>query len=188
MASESLPANGGSMRKRIDVSPAFLFCIVALLLVAGSAHAQMYCDECDPYSSYCSDACYRCTQPGPDPGTCRNTPTLTTCGDSRILGGNCLQSGCTPNFVDTSRVVQGTYANNYYLYCDHHKVEWVTQQDANHCNENSYWWTRYDCQDSQDGYKILISNVATTDCCDGSGPDGVPDPLYTCNHYHSCTG
>ncbi len=173
------------MRKRLTLSPALLLCTMALLFIAGSAFAKMDCDNCDPYGSHCSDPCYICRQPGPDPGTCRSTPISTTCGDDRVLGGNCLQNGCSPSFYEVSRVNQGTYQNNYVAYCNHHKVEWVTEQDANHCNLNSFWWTRSHCEDHQDGYKF---GTSTVDCCDGYGPDGLPDSTFTCNHFHSCTG
>jgi hypothetical protein len=113
--------------------------------------------------------------------TC-NTYEYTTCGD---VGYACTRTGCTPDFEEVSRVVQGTYGEGYVVYCEHHSVEWVTQQDVNACNTNSAYNYHSYCHDETDGYKFGSSSV---DCCDGNGPDGLPDPLFTCNHYHHCTG
>lgn len=166
-----------SCRRSLSV----FFSTAMLLLFASVASAQMDCDSCDPYSSHCNDACFRCTHYGEDGCTSGQS---TTCGDDRVLGGNCLQNGCTPLFQETGRVTQGTYGNGEFGSCTHHKVDWVTLVDSHQCNENSYWWTMHTCEDSIDGNKSGVF----PDCCDGIGQSGEPDPLYTCNGYHSCTG
>jgi hypothetical protein len=157
-----------------------LFSTAALLMFAAAASAQD-CDSCDPYSSHCNDYCDRCTHYGVDGCT---SWSATTCGDDRVLGGNCLANGCTPNFQETARTTQGTYGNGEAASCTHHKVDWVTLTDQNGCNLNSYWWVNHACEDSIDGSKSGIF----PDCCDGYGQSGLPDSLFTCNGYHSCTG
>src|SRR5690349_17176038 len=109
-----------------------LFSALMLLAFASVASAQMDCDSCDPYSSHCSDSCERCTRYGQD--GCE-TSVSTTCGDSHVLEGNCLQDDCYPNFQETGRVTQGTYGNGDIGSCSHHKVDWVTFTDSNQCNE-----------------------------------------------------
>ena len=109
-----------------------------------------------------------------------------TCGD---LGSGCMQANCTPNFQETSRVVQGTYGSTHSIwpnvYCDHYRVEWVTQVDQNHCNANSTYWYHHYCHTENDGWKAATHSV---DCCDGQDNAGFSDPLFTCNNYHECTG
>ena len=95
-------------------------------------------------------------------------------------GEPCMQ--CTPNYVEVSREVRGTYGNGSMFSCSHHKVEWVTRYDTNHCNTNSSYWYVSTCEDSLDGGK----SGWFPDCCNGYGPGGVPDSTYTCNHQHSC--
>jgi len=68
--------------------------------------------------------------------------------------------------------------------CSHHSVQWVGVTDGNHCNINSYYYTYHYCDDVLDGGKSGFY----PDCCDGYGPGGVPNSLYTCDHNHSCTG
>lgn len=164
---------------------ALMLCTAALLLVAGSAIAQIECGACDPYSSHCSDICYHC-RPGEDPGMCQNAPQYSTCGNDRWLGGNCLQSGCTTNFQEIDRVVVGTYGQSNWtvIYiggewsikwqCEHHHVDRVTQHDMNQCNLNAYWWDRQFCDDVMDFQSGWFDSQP--ECC---------NPL-TCNDWHSC--
>ncbi|MEA2338039.1 MAG: hypothetical protein QOE82_2046 [Thermoanaerobaculia bacterium] len=156
----------------------FILSASMLLMFAVSASAQQYCDECDPYSSYCSDPCLKCHIWGQDGCV---SYTESTCGGR--FNSDCIPDECTPSWSETSRVTQGTYDGNSWNGCNHHSVQWVTLYDANECNTNSYFWTQHYCDDVIDGHK----NGFYPDCCDGYGPYG-PDPLYTCNGYHSCTG
>jgi len=89
---------------------------------------------------------------------------------------------CTPNYVETSRELRGTYGNGSMFSCSHHKVEWVTRHDVNECNTSSYYWTVSTCEDTLDGGK----SGWFPDCCDGYGPGGVLNSTYTCNHQHNC--
>jgi len=159
----------------------FLLSTATLLLFAFSASAQIECTECDPYSNLCSDPCLKCTFYTQD--GCGGY-TETTCGATGSGGthGRCLT--CEPSWSETSRVTQGTYDGNSWSSCDHHSLQWVTLTDSNHCNVNSDYWTQSYCDNVIDGHKYGWF----PDCCDGYGPGGNPDPLYTCNDYHSCTG
>jgi hypothetical protein len=150
------------------------------MMFALGASAQQMCDECDPYSSGCSDPCLRCRGFTQD-GGCLNY-VETTCGG--LTNANCIPDGCTPSWSETSRVTQGTYDGNSTFDCTHHSVQWVTLYDSNHCNTNSTYWTQNYCDDVIDGHKSGFS----PDCCDGYGPDGQPNSLYTCDGHHSCTG
>jgi len=143
------------------------------LILASRAEAQT-CDQCTPYSS-CDESCTRCRGESIDGGCLYEIES--TCG---AYGAACMQ--CAPNFVETSRELRGTYGNGSMFSCSHHKVEWVTRQDTNHCNTNSAYWTVSTCEDSLDGGK----SGWYPDCCNGWGPGGVLDSTYTCNHQHSC--
>jgi len=158
----------------------FLFSLAALLMFSAGVYAQD-CDECSPYTSHCNDYCERCTRYGQD--GCANY-VADTCGSFHNLEGECLANNCTPSWSETSRVTQGTYDGNSLFDCDHHSVQWVTVVDGNHCNEDSYFWTQSYCDNVSDGHKSGLS----PDCCDGYGPDGQPNSLYTCDGNHYCTG
>jgi hypothetical protein len=164
------------MSKECRRSLFFLLSIAALLLFAVGASAQD-CDTCDPYTNHCSDYCDRCTHQGID--GC-DTWTASTCGHDHA----CLTDNCTANWSETSRVTQGTYEGSNWNSCNHHSVQWVTLTDSNHCNTSSTYWTHSYCDNVIDGSKSGFY----PDCCDGYGPGGTPDSLYTCNGYHSCTG
>src|SRR5262245_41889652 len=101
----------------------FLFSFAAILVFSVAAFAD--CDtDCDPYGSYCTQVCQVCThytQDGCD--RWRNS----TCGDESVA---CLQSGCTPNWVEQSRVTQGSYDGRSFTSCTHHLVQWVTTNDV----------------------------------------------------------
>ena len=180
------------MNKLIRIT--LLGAVLAILFCALPAAAQIDCDTCDPYSNHWSDECYICRRPGQDPGQC-GTYISTTCGDDRTMGGNCLQDGCNPYWVETSDVNVGTYGEAEFSYsfgqltyaCDHHKVDLVTVTDSNQCNENSYWWTRSYCTDTVDAWKPW--QTWYQDCCDGLSPYPYihADPTYSCNDYHSCS-
>ena len=159
-----------------------LACICVFFALAPAVMAQMDCSQCSPQGD-CSTPCQYCEGPIFHIDTC-DSYAYTTCGDA---GYGCNQTGCTPNFQEVSREVQGTYGEGWVLFCEHHKVEWVTQEDANHCNTNSYYNFNYYCHDETDGYKFL-ENPGGLDCCNGLGPDGYPDSTFNCNHYHHCTG
>src|SRR5262245_15923532 len=119
----------------------YAFVVLAILSFAAVASAQA-CDQCDPYSSHCSDYCDRCTQQGIDGCT---SWVAETCVGSHNREGNCLHDGGRPDWQETSRVTQGTYGAAGPSECNHHAMQWVTITDANHCNENSYWWTNHYC-------------------------------------------
>ena len=143
--------------------------LCALLLLAGSAVAderQDCLDACAAQFDQCSAGCsvYACVE------------------ECWYYQDQCEQAcpTCTPNWQEVDREVQGTYGTTrgFFpdVYCEHHKVEWVTEQDMNHCGQEY----RYYCDNTQDGVKFGTSSV---DCCDGT-----PDSTFTCNHYHDCTG
>jgi hypothetical protein len=166
----------------------FVFAVAIMLSTARPAQAQIKCDECDPQTSSCDEQCWWCGMDYEDPTYCDQAHThYSTCGDYGGYTSGCLQ--CAPDFQEQSRVTQGTYGTTHYVfpnfYCEHHSVEWVTQLDVNHCNTNSTYWYHSYCHDEEDGYKFATHSV---DCCDGNGPDGLPDSTFTCNHYHDCTG
>jgi hypothetical protein len=158
----------------------FVLSSVILLMFALDAAAQM-CDECDPYNSGCSDVCYRCRGFTPD-GGCLNY-VASTCGG--FGNDDCIPDNCTPNWVETSRVTQGTYDGNSWNSCTHHSVQWVTLVDQNSCNTNENLWTQHYCDNVIDGTK---SGGFYPSCCDGYDGNGNPDPLFTCDGNHSCTG
>lgn len=150
----------------------FLLALPLIFLFAAGAGAQT-CNQCTPYSS-CDQSCTRCrgfTQDG-----CLEE-IESTCGE---FGGACMQ--CTPNYIETSRQVRGTYGNGSTFSCSHHKVELVTRHDVNQCNTSSTYWDVTTCEDTVDGGK----SGWFPDCCNGYGPNGVLDSTYTCNHQHSC--
>ena len=144
-----------------------------LLLSTGSvvADERSEClDSCAQQFDSCSNGCsvYACIE------------------ECRYYQSQCEQNcpQCFPDWQEVSRVVQGTYGRSFGpAYCEHHRVEWVTQQDMNHCGYpyNAY---QYYCHDEQDGFKFATHSV---DCCDGEDTNGNPDSTFTCNHFHSCT-
>src|SRR6266446_3684712 len=157
--------------------------ILVFLLFAFAAPAvmaQQDCSTCSPQGG-CDTPCTRCADEILHIDTCDNYE-YTTCG---AVGYPCNQTGCSPDFQEVSRVVQGTYGEGYVFFCEHHSMEWVTQVDVNACNTNSYYNYNHYCHDDLDGWKFGTSSV---DCCDGYGPDGVPNSGFLCNHYHHCTG
>jgi len=159
----------------------FILTATALMMFALGAAAQDMCEDvCNPYTSGCSDPCFRCRGFNPD-GSCLNY-VETTCGGPN--NADCIPDTCTPSWSETSRVTQGTYDGNSFGDCTHHSVQWVTLYDVNQCNTNSTYWTQQYCDNVIDGHKSGLS----PDCCDGYGPDGQPNSLYTCDGNHSCTG
>lgn len=156
-----------------------IFVFLLLLLAAPAVMAQQDCSSCTPQQD-CSTECGYCADMIDHIDTCSDYE-YTTCGER---GAACNQTNCTPDWVETSRVTQGTYGEGYYFFCEHHSVEWVTQVDYNACNTNSYYNTNHYCHDETDGYKF----GSGSDCCDGEGPVGVYNANFLCNHYHSCTG
>jgi hypothetical protein len=142
-----------------------------LLLSAGAlvADERSDClDGCSAQFDQCSAGCsvYACIQ------------------ECQYYQSQCEQGcpQCYPDWHEVSRVVQGTYGEGYYFYCEHHRVEWVTQQDLNHCGYPYGEYQSY-CHDEQDGVKF----GSGSDCCDGMDSVGY-NATFTCNHYHSCTG
>jgi len=170
----------------LKLSLRWMSAIVALLLFFPvSAPAQIDCGECGAWNS-CGESCTYCMIPSPD-GYCGMWDLVyTTCGES---GGACLRDDCTSNWQEVSVEVQGTYGTTRGIwpnvYCEHHRVEWVTMEDLNHCNTDPYYWTQSYCQNIKDGVKFGTSSV---DCCDGTTGTGELDPTFTCNHFHQCTG
>lgn len=158
----------------------FILSALMLLTFAVSASAQMDCNECDPYNSYCSEPCMFCRIEGYD--GCQSYIESTCAG--RFGGNACLQDDCTPAWTETSRVTQGTYDGNSWNSCTHHSVQWVTVHDYNECNTVEAYQTQSYCDNVIDGSKSGFY----PDCCDGYDGNGNPDPLFTCNGYHSCTG
>ena len=156
-----------------------IFVFLLLLLAAPAVMAQQDCSACTPQQD-CSTSCTYCADEILHIDTC-DTYAYTTCGDR---GNACNKTNCTPDFVETSRVVQGTYGAGYYFYCEHHKMEWVTQVDVNACNTNSYYNYNHYCHDEMDGWKV----GSGSDCCDEQGPPGTYNSGFICNHYHECTG
>jgi len=157
----------------------FILAAAMLMAFALTASAQIECTECDPYTNYCSDPCLKCqwyTQDG-----CGGY-TETTCGAVGSGGthGRCLQDECTPSWSETGRVEQGTYGAGNWNSCNHHSMQWVTLTDSNQCNLSETYWTLNYCDNVIDGSK---SGGWYPDCC-----DGYPSALFTCNHYHECTG
>jgi hypothetical protein len=161
----------------------FLLLTVVALMFTFSAAAQD-CSQCDPYANHCSDSCDKCTHQGID--GC-DAWTESTCGAVGSGGthGRCLADNCNPSWSETSRVTQGTYGIGEFWTCSHHAVQWVTITDANQCNLNSDYWQQHYCDDVIDGHKGWWY---FPDCCDGTDNDHNPSSLFTCNHYHSCTG
>lgn len=151
----------------------FLLSLAAMMMFAGAAFAQECDTYCDPYNTYCSETCDRCTHQGID--GC-DAWTSSTCGDE---AGGCLAENCTPNWVLQSDVVQGTYDGRGPTGCNHHSMHWITITDTHYCNVNEYFYTHSYCQDVIDGSRSGFY----PSCC-----DGVPSALYTCDGHHSCTG
>jgi len=160
----------------------FILAATMLLTFAFGAAAQQMCDECDPYNSYCSDPCLRCHGFTQDGGCLSYTES--TCG-GLFGGGACLQDDCYPNWVETSRVTQGTYDGNSWNSCTHHSVQWVTLYDNNQCNNDSDFWTQHYCDNVIDGTR---SGGWYPSCCDQLNDDDQYDPLFTCDGNHYCTG
>jgi len=141
--------------------------VIVAVLACGTALADECTQSCDDQYDACGYGCavYACIQ------------------ECQYARDQCYQAcppACTPNFQEISREVQGTYGEGYYFYCEHHRVEWVTQYDVNQCAASSSGWYQYYCHDETDGYKF----GGGSDCCD----DNPPGYGFTCNHYHHCTG
>lgn len=153
-----------------------LFFALVLALGAGVASAQttIDCSLCTT-SMRCDQLCTTCDGIENPDGSCSST-AWSTCGAS---GQGCIRPGCTPSFQETSRVLRGTYQKNYVVHCDHFRVEWVTQADANQCNTNPALWTRSFCDERKDGWK---TNTGSVDCCNGL-PSG---SQFTCNNRKNC--
>lgn len=154
--------------------------VLGVPFFTGTAEAQMYCNQCEPTSTSCDTECAYCDTLYPNNEWCAPEEYhVTTCGD---FGAGCLN--CSPNWVETSRVNQGTYGDSNTWQCSHHRVDRVTETDVNHCSTQSWAWTRVTCDDYVDGQKFYFPTWP--DCCDGQGPDGSPNSDFTCNDYHSC--
>lgn len=158
---------------RTSYALAIVVCCLLCLALAPPAQAQM-CDECSACYSDCNDPCYVCRGWDPD-GNCIYY-VERTCGDA---GGACVGQGCCPNYQQTGYDAVGTYGNGSMFSCSHHTVYKVTMTDSNNCESPNFY--QY-CDDVVDGGK----SGWFPDCCDGYGPGGNPDPLYTCNDWHSC--
>ena len=160
-----------------------LFIVGAIAAIGPPAQAQIECSQCDPDYSFCDESCWWCRVPGPD-GYCADV-AYSTCG-----GMNAACLNCDPTWSETGRVTGvGTYGESHWNFwdgfsCDHHRVDRVTQSDTSHCNQDSNRWTRQLCDDVVDGSKYWDGDYV--DCCDGYGLPGVPNSLFTCNHWHSC--
>lgn len=153
-----------------------LLSLLVMMFLATAALAE--CDtECNPLFSHCSDTCDVCTHWGID--DCDRWRE-STCGDE--LGG-CLQDNCNPNWVEQSRVTQGSYDGRSLFSCNHHLVQWVTTTDTNHCNTNDLYWTYSYCDDVIDDW--ISSQCCYPNCCEASGDNGTP---MFCDGHHSCTG
>lgn len=151
----------------------------ALTFAAFSASAQYDCGEvCDPYLSYCSDYCETCRWWRVD-GSCGEYRP-STCG-GRFGTGPCLRDGCTPNWVETSRITQGTYDGRSFDDCTHHVVQKVTLTDQNACNVNSNYYSYWYCDDHVDDTK---SGCCYPSCCEGVGENGTQ---LSCNGVHYCS-
>jgi hypothetical protein len=158
----------------------FSFAVALFLFAAPRAQAQIQCDSCDPYASYCDDECWYCRTDYQD-GYCPADKTVyTTCGD---YSGTCLT--CAPAWSETSRTNIGTYGTEDYGWswngypefaCEHHRVDSVTYHDVNQCNLNSAYWNKTDCEDTTDYWSGWQSQYQY--CC------GYP---LSCNNYHSCS-
>jgi len=162
----------------------FILAATALMFFAFGAAAQQLCEECDPYSNYCSDPCLKCTFFTMD--GCGGY-TETTCGAVGSGGthGRCIADNCEPSWTETSRVTQGTYDGNSWNSCTHHSVQWVTLTDGNSCNLNSDYWVQHYCDNVIDGTR---SGGWYPSCCDQLNDDDQYDPLFTCDGNHYCTG
>lgn len=151
--------------------------LAAIMIFTSVALAE--CDtDCDPYHSSCGQVCQICTRYTQDGCSAwRNS----TCGDQ---AGGCIQSGCTPNWVEQSRVTEGTYGAAGPSECNHHAMQWVTTTDVNHCNTNSAFYSQSYCDNVIDAQK---TGGWYPDCCDGWDGFGNWNPIFLCNGYHSCT-
>ena len=154
------------------------FALSLMAMMAFAAVALAECDtDCNPYFSYCSDACDVCTREGIDGCIAWRS---STCGDEM---GACLEDNCTPNYVETSRTNVGTYDGNSWNSCTHHSVDSVTKTDYNHCNVNSSFYSYTYCDDYIDGHKY---GCCYPSCCSGYSDD-YPYQALSCNGYHSCS-
>ena len=161
----------------------FLLAVMASLMFGLSASAQFDCRDCDPYTNHCSDSCDKCQWFMVD-GSCGSYISSVCGGQFGNHDHNCLADDCEPSWSETSRVTQGTYDGNSWNGCNHHSVQWVTLEDQNHCNTNEIYWTQNYCDNVIDGQKSGFY----PDCCNGYDGNGNPDPLFTCDGNHSCTG
>ncbi|HYC88491.1 MAG TPA: hypothetical protein VEO54_04700 [Thermoanaerobaculia bacterium] len=183
--------------------PMVLMVAVGLFCAVPDAGAQGHCyEQCDPFYSSCDEMCYECMTDYQDYSCPPDKTIWTTCGDAV---GACLQANCTPSWYDATRTNVGTYgestrgvvwSSDGSMYgtcgCDHHRVDIVTQRDANQCNLNSSYWQRQYCDDWVDDFKPQQNSgwFDCPDCCDPLiCPPGRPcyfDYTFTCNDYHSC--
>jgi hypothetical protein len=164
--------------------------LVLLFSLPLVASAQGHCDYCNPTFSSCGEPCWYCRGDQVDGSCAWDRVVDSTCGE---YAGGCIPDNCTPSWQETARENRGTYGRTDWWCsypggcvwgCDHHRVDWVTYTDANHCNTNSNYWTTNSCVDYIDAQKGWSSHQQ--DCCSGFGPWGL-DPTFTCNHYHSCS-
>ncbi len=171
---------------------AMLFVVFLACFAAPSAMAQMPCSECDPYTSSCSDSCWYCEMEQYDGYCAQQDVVQSTCGDRGLGNPGCLQDNCTPSWVVTAEENRGTYgeavfnySNGHIVYsCTHHRVDWITEEDVNQCNQNSGYWTKNDCIDYVDATKP--GSLSYQDCCNGHDFYFNTDPTYDCNNYHAC--
>ena len=152
-----------------------LVLLFALIVVASGAHAGECSTDCNPYLSYCNQSCDRCIQYGFD-GCVQWVPS--TCGDE---WGACLEDNCAPNWVETSRITQGTYDGRSLRRCNHHVVQKVTLTDYNQCNRNPSFYSYWYCDDVIDDWK---NGCCYLSCCEGIGENGTQ---LECNGVHSCS-
>src|SRR5689334_1501098 len=157
----------------------FVLAVFALTLLTFSAYGQDCSQVCDPYSSSCDEYCEECTWFTID--GC-GAWVGVTCGEGRFHQTRpCIPDTCTPNWIETSRVTQGTYDGRSLNGCTHHVVQEVTREDDNQCNTHSAFWTQVTCEDNIDDYK---NGCCYPSCCEGTGENNTQ---LECNGVHSCS-
>jgi hypothetical protein len=178
-------SKGENMRRLRFALPAIVCCLF-VAAVAAPAFAQEDCFAVCGGNTPCGRDCSYCDIT-PDigllcPGWAFHS---VTCGD---FTNWCIEDGCNSDWVEVSRELQGSYGEFFGYFCHHHSVYWVTEYDNNQCVRNPDGWYHNYCHDEEDGTKTIFDVNNDTDCCDGLGPDGLPDSTFNCNHYHHCTG
>lgn len=155
----------------------FLYVVAfAVMMLAASVASAQDCNEvCDPYYSSCSDYCEVCFIPTIDGGCQQWRPR--TCGQASI---GCVEDNCSPNWVEQSRVTQGTYDGRSLNGCTHHVVQQVTLVDTNQCNKNPDYETIVYCDDVIDDWK---DGCCYPSCCEGTGENGTQ---LECDGDHTC--